>query len=140
MPTHTAYTTLAFGASSLLTGICILFSPGSMLSTLSLSDASLPAIRANALAAVAMGIYYTLAFVQDNRAFFVATVPMRILRLYFGCRKDSGCMWRFGRGLERVLLVLCWRLRSFKQGLKRGNRTRRMVSGYPDRGKCIPAD
>jgi len=44
-----------------------------------LPDASLPALRANALAAIAMGIYYTLAFVHDNRAFFVATVPMRIL-------------------------------------------------------------
>lgn len=79
MFSYAAYTIFAFGATSLLTGIYTLVFPGSMLSTLSLPDASLPAIRANALAAIAMGLYYTLAFVQGNQAFFAATVPMRML-------------------------------------------------------------
>ncbi|EYE90582.1 uncharacterized protein EURHEDRAFT_286571 [Aspergillus ruber CBS 135680] len=79
MPSRTAYTILAFGAVSLLTGIYILLSPESMLSMLSLPSASLPSIRANASAAIAMGIYYTLAFVQDDRTFFAATIPIRML-------------------------------------------------------------
>ena len=79
MSSLSAVSVLVFGATALLTGICTLLFPTTMLSMLLLPDASLPALRANALAAIAMGIYYTLAFVQDNRAFFVATVPMRIL-------------------------------------------------------------
>jgi hypothetical protein len=39
----------------------------------------LPAAAGNSLAAVAMGIYYTLAAYQENRKFFIATVPMRCL-------------------------------------------------------------
>jgi hypothetical protein len=33
----------------------------------------------NSLAAIAMGIYYTLAAYQENRTFFYLTVPMRLL-------------------------------------------------------------
>lgn len=36
-------------------------------------------IEGNSLAAIAMGIYYTLAAYQENRAFFYLTVPMRVL-------------------------------------------------------------
>lgn len=110
-PSPTAYTTLAFGASFLLTGICILLSPGFMLSTLSLPDASLPAICANALVAVAMGIYYTLAFVQDNRTFFVATFPMRMLTaVVLGMQEGFWvyvALWEgIGAGFTGVMLAL----------------------------------
>jgi hypothetical protein len=35
--------------------------------------------KGNALAAIGMGIYYTLAAAQENRTFFKLTVPMRML-------------------------------------------------------------
>jgi len=111
MTSRTAYTILAFGASSLLTGIYTLLSPGTMLFTLSLPEVSLPAMRANGLAAIAMGIYYILAFIQDNRVFFAATVPVRMLTAFvFGMQ---GRTWSYvalwegvGAGLTGVMLAL----------------------------------
>lgn len=82
-----------------------------MLSTLSLPNASPPALRANALAAVAMGIYYTLAFVQDNRAFFAATVPVRMLTAaVLGMQGGTWlyvALWEgIGAGFTGVMLAL----------------------------------
>lgn len=79
MPSYASLTVLAFGATSFLTGAYALLSPDAVQSRLSLPPSSLPATRGNGLAAVAMGIYYTLAAAQENRAFFAATVPMRLL-------------------------------------------------------------
>ncbi|OCK77740.1 hypothetical protein K432DRAFT_384426 [Lepidopterella palustris CBS 459.81] len=79
MPSPAALTVYAFGATSFLFGIINLLSPSTTLSTLNLPAAALPAANGNALAAIAMGIYYTLAAWQENRAFFTLTVPMRLL-------------------------------------------------------------
>lgn len=49
------------------------------MSTFSLPAGAEGSVRGNALAAIAMGLYYTLSSVQENHAFFIATVPMRLL-------------------------------------------------------------
>lgn len=42
-------------------------------------DLNVLTVTGNSLAAIAMGIYYTLAAYQENRLFFLLTVPMRML-------------------------------------------------------------
>lgn len=71
------FTIHLFGFSSLLAGIATLYDPAQSLEMLNLPYDAIPAVRGNALAAIAMGIYYSLAGYQDNIAFFYATVPMR---------------------------------------------------------------
>jgi hypothetical protein len=56
-----------------------LISPSLMIESLNLPAGAIPAVKGSALAAIAMGIYYTLASYQNNTAFFMATVPMRLL-------------------------------------------------------------
>lgn len=111
MPSYTAYTILAFGATSLLSGAYSLLFPDALLSTFSLPASALPAARGNALAAIAMGIYYTLASVQENRAFFAATVPMRLLTATVFWMQGGGwrvpSLWEgIGAGLTGVTLLL----------------------------------
>ncbi|KAK3324905.1 hypothetical protein B0H66DRAFT_547008 [Apodospora peruviana] len=77
--TTSAYTILIFGASCLAAGVSSLLNPESVLEPLGLDQSAIPAMRGNALAAIAMGIYYSLAAYQSNRLFFIATVPMRLL-------------------------------------------------------------
>lgn len=79
MLSYTAYTMLAFGVSAFITGAHTLIRPHSFLSSFSLPVSAVPSVYGNALAAIAMGIYYTLSALQENRAFFVASVPMRLL-------------------------------------------------------------
>ncbi|KAM7212538.1 hypothetical protein V8F06_012077, partial [Rhypophila decipiens] len=79
MPSATALTIYLFGASSLLAGLNNLFSPSSALASLDLPLTAVNASNGLSLAAIAMGIYYPLAAYQENRAFFVLTVPMRLL-------------------------------------------------------------
>jgi hypothetical protein len=47
-----------------------------------------------------MGIYYTLAAVQENRAFFKLTVPMRMLTASVFWAQDGG--WRMAGLWEGV--------------------------------------
>lgn len=79
LSSYTSYTMLAFGVSAFITGTHLLIWPQSFLSSFSLPAAAEPLVYGNALAAIAMGIYYTLSAVQENRAFYVASVPMRLL-------------------------------------------------------------
>lgn len=104
MPSYTSTTILAFGVTSFLTGGYTLVSPSSVQSTLELPPSSLPATRGNGLAAIAMGIYYTLAAVQENRAFFVATVPMRLLTATVFWGQGGG--WRAASAWEGIGAVL----------------------------------
>jgi hypothetical protein len=79
MRSYTSYTILAFGMTAFVSGVHTLFQPVSFMSTFSLPPGSEGSVRGNALAAIAMGLYYTLSSVQENRSFFIATVPMRLL-------------------------------------------------------------
>jgi hypothetical protein len=113
MPSYTAYTILAFGITAFLSGTYSLLFPESSLSNFSLPASALPAAQGNALAAIAMGIYYTLAAVQENRAFFAATVPMRLLTATVfwaqGGRWKVASLWEgIGAGLTGLMLLLEW--------------------------------
>ncbi|KUJ11242.1 uncharacterized protein LY89DRAFT_674577 [Mollisia scopiformis] len=79
MPTLAALTIYAFGLTAFAAGIMHLLSPSSATASLGLPDSCMPATNGNSLAAIAMGIYYTLAAYQENRTFFYLTVPMRML-------------------------------------------------------------
>jgi len=70
---------LAFGLSALLSGLVTLLSPESAAAQLQLASECWPSMNGNGLAAIGMGIYYTLAAVQNNKTFFKLTVPMRFL-------------------------------------------------------------
>jgi hypothetical protein len=83
MPSSPATATYIFGFMSLISGVVLLLDP--MLSPplqqlpLACQEACMPISRATAMAATAMGIYYPLLAWQENRAFFIATVPVRLL-------------------------------------------------------------
>ncbi|KAI0404399.1 hypothetical protein F4802DRAFT_566979 [Xylaria palmicola] len=79
MPSPAALTIYAFGITALLAGVSSLIDPASSVSQLNIPLACTPAARGNALAAIGMGLYYTLAAYQENTVFFAATVPMRLL-------------------------------------------------------------
>lgn len=76
---YTSYTILAFGVSAFFAGAHTLIRPHAFMSSFSIPAGAEPPVYGNGLAAIAMGIYYTLAAVQENRAFFMASVPMRLL-------------------------------------------------------------
>ena len=71
---------LVFGAADFITGIQTLVRPESYLSWFSLpiGVGVEPSAHANGLAAVAIGLYYGLSAIQENRALFVFSVPMRL--------------------------------------------------------------
>lgn len=104
MPPLSALTIYAFGLSALLLGIHNLLSPASALSSLDLPATALPVMNGTSLAAIAMGIYYTLAAYQHNRAFFALTVPMRLLTATVfwahGGGGGGGAAWRAASGWE----------------------------------------
>lgn len=79
MPSPAAATIYAFGLTCLASGIYTLLDPTSAAAGLGFSLACIPVARGNSLAAIGMGIYYTLAAYQENRTFFILTVPMRLL-------------------------------------------------------------
>ncbi|KAI1122452.1 hypothetical protein F5Y10DRAFT_254057 [Nemania abortiva] len=79
MPSPAALTIYAFGVTALLAGVSSLIDPSSTASQLSFPLTCTPVARGNALAAIAMGLYYSLAAYQENTMFFAATVPMRLL-------------------------------------------------------------
>jgi hypothetical protein len=87
-----------FGLTALLAGIFNLLSPEAALSTFSLPSGALPAMNGNSLAAIAMGLYYSLAAWQGNRTFYVLSVPMRCLTafVFWG----QGGQWRIASGWE----------------------------------------
>jgi len=73
---------LAFGISAFISGIFTLLSPEGFATQLHLPSSCWPSMNGNGVAAIAMGIYYTLAAFQNNRTFFKLTVPMRFLTTY----------------------------------------------------------
>ncbi|KAH7388994.1 hypothetical protein BKA64DRAFT_127215 [Cadophora sp. MPI-SDFR-AT-0126] len=98
MPTHAAITIYLFGITAFVAGIMHLLSPSTAISSLDLPEACTPATNGNSLAAIAMGIYYTLAAYQENRAFFFLTVPMRMLTsIVFW---SQGGSWRMASAWE----------------------------------------
>ncbi|KXH56352.1 hypothetical protein CNYM01_00232 [Colletotrichum nymphaeae SA-01] len=115
-PNTARLTIFVFGLSSFAAGVHSLLRPHDSLKALDLPAAALPAANGNALAAIAMGIYYTLAAAQDNRAFFLATVPMRLTSAFVFWRQDWGIVsgWE-GGSAALTLLALAWDAR---QGTK----------------------
>ncbi|KAK2789419.1 hypothetical protein FQN51_002701 [Onygenales sp. PD_10] len=79
MPCLSSITIYTFGLSSLILGIHNLLHPATILASLHLPPTVLPSSNANSLAAIAMGLYYTLAAYQRNKSFYALTVPMRLL-------------------------------------------------------------
>ncbi|KAH7137028.1 hypothetical protein B0J13DRAFT_560411 [Dactylonectria estremocensis] len=109
MPSIARITIIAFGLTSFTAGIFTLYNPDQSLQLLDLPLAALPASRANALAAVAMGIYYTLAAYQDNVAFFTCTVPMRLLTatVFWAQGWYAASLWE-GAGSITTAIALGW--------------------------------
>ncbi|KAL7946131.1 hypothetical protein V8C42DRAFT_322566 [Trichoderma barbatum] len=107
MPSVARLTILAFGVTSFVSGWASLISPSLMLETLDLPSGATPAVKGNALAAIAMGIYYTLAAYQNNTAFFAATVPMRMLTATVFWAQDwkSASIWE-GAGAISTAVAL----------------------------------
>jgi len=107
MPSIVRLTISAFGITSLLAGVHSL-----MASTAALPSGNsdvVAADRGNALAAIAMGIYYNLAAHQDNTAFFIATVPMRMLSaaVFWAQGWPAVAAWE-GTGSLSTILALWW--------------------------------
>ena len=92
MPPLSAISIYLFGLMAFIAGAHDLMFPSTSLSARGLSAEALPVHYGNALAAIAMGLYYTLAAYQRNRMFFILTVPMRLLTAsVFGAQ---GGLWR----------------------------------------------
>ncbi|KAJ2905280.1 hypothetical protein MKZ38_005793 [Zalerion maritima] len=124
MPSPTALTIYVFGISSLAAGIVNLINPSSALSTFSLPFEALPAVNGNSLAAIAMGIYYPLLAYQENRAFFMFTIPMRCLTATVFVRQGGNWkiagLWE-GGGAVLTMLALVWEAWSAAAVGKHGN-------------------
>jgi hypothetical protein len=116
MPSPTALTLYAFGVSAFIAGVSTLVDPQSNAKFLMLPTAALPAVRGNGLAAIAMGIYYTLAAYQENKAFALATVPMRCTTasVFFatGGNWHVAAWWEGGSAAITALALLWERSRS----------------------------
>ncbi|TKW49973.1 hypothetical protein CTA1_1863 [Colletotrichum tanaceti] len=111
------YTVAAFGLTSLAAGLHALLRPLESLASLGLPAAALPAASGNALAALAMGVYYALAAAQDNRAFFLATVPVRLTSAaVFWRRGWAGVAAWEGGGAALTMLALAWDARRGGRG------------------------
>ncbi|EJD53373.1 hypothetical protein AURDEDRAFT_157945 [Auricularia subglabra TFB-10046 SS5] len=82
MPSAAAVTAYAFGVTA--------FAAGAHELLLNADDGP---NKGNALAAIAMGLYYTLAGWQENRTFFALSVPMRTLSAIIFLR-IGGDKWR----------------------------------------------
>ncbi|KAF7346469.1 putative mfs multidrug protein [Mycena sanguinolenta] len=100
MPSLAASTIYLFGVTAFLLGVNGLLDPSSFLKQLSAPMDCMPFSAGTSLAATAMGIYYTLAAYQENRMFFIATVPMRSLTAVvfwsYGPAWRPGAIWEGG--------------------------------------------
>lgn len=118
MPSLTSKTVFAFGFTAFLAGLHNLISTQSALATFNQPASATPLINGNALAAIAMGIYYSLAAYQENFAFFVCTVPMRLLTTFiFWTHNDGVQAWRLaaiweGAGAVLTAAALVWDIRA----------------------------
>lgn len=98
MPSLAASTIYLFGLTALGAGVYNL--------TLNPTTAEM---KANSLAAIAMGIYYPLAAYQENLLFCIATVPMRSLSATVFWHQDwkAAAIWE-GAGAALTGLALAW--------------------------------
>lgn len=94
-----AFTIYAFGLTAFGAGVY----------NLTLVQPTSAEMKANSLAAIAMGIYYPLAAYQENRAFFIATVPMRSLSatVFWTQGWREAAIWE-GTGAMLTGLALAW--------------------------------
>jgi hypothetical protein len=111
MPSAPAFTIALFGFTSLIAGVSTLVSPSQFIDNFSLPADALPTVYGNGLAATGMGLYYLLAAYQENRAFFIATVPMRLLTTTVFANLDGP--WRLpaiweGVGAITTLAAVVW--------------------------------
>ena len=97
-PSITSLTIYAFGLSAFAVGVHNLLFPQYALASLNLPADAITAMKGNSLAAIAMGIYYTLAAYQRNRAFFLLTIPMRLLTATVFWR--AGGPWKYASSWE----------------------------------------
>ncbi|KAM0421236.1 hypothetical protein ACHAPT_010958 [Fusarium lateritium] len=112
MPSPVQITITAFGVSAFVSGVSTLINPSYTLEFLNLPLAAVPSVRGNALAAIGMGIYYSLAAYQNNAAFFAASVPMRLLSasIFWFQGWQAASVWE-GAGSIATGLALLWQFR-----------------------------
>ncbi|KAI8945013.1 hypothetical protein F4801DRAFT_152483 [Xylaria longipes] len=111
MPSSAALTIYLFGVTAFLAGVSSLIDPSSSASQLNFPLACTPVARGNGLAAIAMGLYYTLAAYQENTTFFVATVPMRLLTtaVFFAQGWSVPAVWEgAGALITGISLLIRW--------------------------------
>lgn len=99
MASISALTIYLFGATAFGAGVHALV----------FSGPTTPEMKANSLAAIAMGIYYPLAAYQENRAFFIATVPIRSLSATVFWQQGwlEAAVWE-GAGAALTASALLW--------------------------------
>lgn len=111
MPSSPALTIAFFGATAFIIGIYTLLSPSAFLLRLQLPPDALPVLYGNGLAATAMGVYYTLAAYQENKLFFIATDPVRLLTTVVfwaqGAQWRATAVWE-GTGAILTGTALVW--------------------------------
>ena len=110
MPSKSALPIAVFGVTALLAGLSSLLSPSLSLQFLQLPLAALPSLYGNGVASTAMGIYYLLAAYQENKAFFIATVPVRFMTtVVFWTRSQwrTAAIWE-GTGAALTAVALLW--------------------------------
>ncbi|KAJ7046375.1 hypothetical protein C8F04DRAFT_1064105 [Mycena alexandri] len=88
MPSLAAFSIYGFGLTSFVAGVFALLDPASSAAQIGIPSISIPAARGNSLAAVGMGIYYTLAAYQEDGTFFMLRVPM--------CQLTTAVFWNQG--------------------------------------------
>ncbi|KAI1185551.1 hypothetical protein F5B17DRAFT_28678 [Nemania serpens] len=113
MPSPAAVTIYAFGVTAFLAGVASLVDPSSTASQLNFPLVCTPAARGNALAAIAMGLYYTIAAYQENTTFFVSAVPMRLLStvVFFRQGWSVPAVWEgIGAVITGIALLIGWRM------------------------------
>lgn len=110
MPSQSALTIALFGVTALLAGLSSLLRPSVSLQLLQLPLAALPSLYGNGVASTAMGIYYLLAAYQENKAFFIATVPVRFTTtvvLWTLSEWPTAAIWE-GTGAALTAVALLW--------------------------------
>ncbi|KAF2744577.1 hypothetical protein M011DRAFT_470426 [Sporormia fimetaria CBS 119925] len=107
----TAFMIGFFGWSALTTGVLTLLRPSLTTVHLCLPLEAEPAVVASGLAAIAMGVFYILAAVQENRAFFYLSLCTRGLTtcvMYnVGGRWMQVAVWE-GFGVLGTLGAMAW--------------------------------
>jgi hypothetical protein len=78
-PSAPAILSLLFGTTSFLFGLSALLNPTQALTPFDLPVSALPSVQASSCAAIAMGIFYSLAAYQENLAFFRCSVITRMV-------------------------------------------------------------